>query len=281
MNIATSLWRRFVAYQNERLDVDEIQVALPQLPDALEGFRIAILADLHIAQPNAFHQSIVEAVAKARPGCILIAGDVIDNLTGAIDALTPIFAALSSIAPTVAVLGNNDCLPSRIHSLRDMYRRAGVVLLENEMRMLGVGGVPIQITGMLDPWAEKNDIKPERTTENQEYVPISKAIPSKQVDDVKIPSILLVHEPQLVHQYASLAPSLIIAGHAHGGQFRLPLVGGLYSPDQGIFPALTSGLYHISGTQLIVSRGLGNHHLMLRLNNRPHIPIAILRGAGA
>lgn len=276
-------WREFARRQNETLDIDEIEVFLPALPDALEGFRMVVVADLHVRRLNDYHKGILQAIHAANPGCILIAGDTIDSWTEMVNPIQPLFDRLTSIAPVIAVLGNNDCLPSRIHALRDMYHRAGVTILENEMRMFPAGGTALQFTGLLDPTAKKYGIEPEHTetVENPEYVPMSRAIPPKKKDDTKIPSILLVHQPQLVRDYAALHPSLIIAGHAHGGQFRTNGGQGFFAPDQGVLPKFTSGLYTFAETQMIVSRGLGNHNFPLRLNNPPHLPVVILRKENA
>lgn len=272
--------RSFQTRQNETLDVDLIPIKLAGLPPALEGFRIAVIADLHMPRIMPYHDKILEAVYTAQPECILIAGDTIDQTTGPIDALSPFFAMLSRMAPTVAILGNNDCLKGRIFSLREMYQSAGVTLLENETRLLNARGIPLQITGLSDPRAATIGILPERE-EEKEYVPLTEALPPKEekkTESILLPSILLLHRPQLVYEYMGLKPSLVIAGHAHGGQFRIG-GRGLYAPDQGILPKLTSGLYTIDGTPLVVSRGLGNHEFPLRLNNPPHIPVAVLEKA--
>lgn len=267
---------------NERLDIETIEVRLSMLPQALDGYRLAIVSDLHIAQPGPYEKKIFAAVQAIAPDCILIPGDTMDERTGAIDSLTPFFYSLSSLAPTVAVLGNNDCLPSRVETLRGMYRRGGVTLLENETRLLDARGYPLQITGMMDPSAERRGIQPAhvlRPAQSASYVPLSGALPPQAAkkEGYVLPSILLLHQPQLAEAYAALRPSIIVAGHAHGGQFRLPLVGSLYAPNQGLFPRLTSGLYHVGDSQLVVSRGLGNHHFPFRLGNRPHLPVLVLR----
>lgn len=276
--------RRFILAQNETLDIDPIDVTLAGLPPALEGFCIAVIADLHLQTLTDYHRRILSAVRGSQPECIAILGDSIDSNTPLVDALTPFFAALSEVAPVVAILGNNDCLPGRIHTLRAMYRDAGVTLLENETRLLPARGLPLRITGLIDPAAERRGIEPDRPEEMpQSFVPLAQVAPPRPAAAEKVgellPSLLLLHQPQLAAQYAGLAPSLVLAGHAHGGQFRLPGIGGLYAPDQGLFPRLTSGLYAIDGTKLVVSRGLGNHAFPLRLNNPPHLPILHLKRA--
>lgn len=271
---------RWQAHQNETIDVDSIDVYLPALPPVLDGYRIAIISDLHIDQLREYHERILNTVAASHPECIFILGDTMDELTGPIDALAPFFTALSQLAPTIAILGNNDCLPGRIHTLRDMYRRSGVTLLENETRLLPARGVPLQVTGLMDPYAKQRGIEPEHAqaaVEKPAYEPLNQTLPPTEKDGYQTPSLLLVHQPQLAPEYAALKPSLILSGHAHGGQIRLPFIGALYAPHQGLFPKLTSGLYPLGNSQLFVSRGLGNHHFPVRVNNRAHLPILTLR----
>jgi len=230
-----------------------------------------------------FHDRILEAVYKARPGCILIAGDTVDQRTESIEALGVWFGILSRIAPCVAVLGNNDCAMFRAAPLRDMYAASGVQLLENETRLLRANGVPVRVTGLTDPLAVRLGVHEERPQpEKPESMPLTAALRSEPEAAVTAkaaipPSILLMHQPQLAQQYAYLAPSLIIAGHAHGGQFRVPLLGGLYAPGQGFLPRYTSGLYYVGRAQMVVSRGLGNHGFPVRLNNWPHLPVVVMR----
>lgn len=271
--------RQFIKRQNETLDIETIEVCMSGLPPALAGFRIAVLSDLHMRRPTPFHSAVLQAVRAIRPEFIVIVGDTIDEKVEPVAALMPFFALLGRIAPTVAVLGNNDCLPAFVDSLRRMYWRAGITLLENETRLLSARGFPLQVTGLMDPEAQKRGIQPVRDVGEQTYVPLRDALTpgENKTEGLSIPSILLLHQPQLFAHYASLKPSLGIAGHAHGGQVRLRNVG-LYAPNQGFFPKLTSGLYTVGGAQLVVSRGIGNHLFPeLRLNNPPHIPVIVFK----
>ena len=86
-------------------------------------------------------------------------------------------------------------------------------------------------------------------------------------------TVLLSHRPELFEEYAESGVNLVIAGHAHGGQFRLPFVGGLFAPNQGFFPRYDSGLYEKNNTKMVVSRGLGNSAVPIRFNNRPEIVV--------
>ena len=90
-------------------------------------------------------------------------------------------------------------------------------------------------------------------------------------------TILLSHRPEYFSQYVSADFDLVFSGHAHGGQFRLPFIGGLVAPNQGLFPKYDAGLFKESNTNMIVSRGIGNSIIPLRFNNRPEIVLVELR----
>jgi len=91
-------------------------------------------------------------------------------------------------------------------------------------------------------------------------------------------TVVLAHEPQYLARYASSGVDLVLSGHAHGGQFRLPFVGGIVAPDQGFLPEYTAGEYYMDGTEMIVSRGLGNSVIPVRLFNYPEIVCVELVG---
>jgi len=259
------------------LDVEEIHVALPMLSERLVGARFAVLADLHMPRVKRIHYHMLDAVRRVKPDCVLIAGDTIDSGTQSVPALAPFFAHLSRIAPCAAVLGNNDCGARRTPALRAMYAETGVILLENETRMLSIRQSPVRVTGLTDPYAFRKGVQRERQAQNPQRVSMREALqPGRAGKDDRIPTFLLMHQPQIAGQYAELFPALIVAGHAHGGQFRLPLLGGVFAPGQGLFPRYTSGLYAVAGSQMVVSRGLGNHSLQFRLNNRFHLPVVVL-----
>ena len=84
-------------------------------------------------------------------------------------------------------------------------------------------------------------------------------------------TILLSHRPELFDTYADQGMDLVLSGHAHGGQFRLPFIGGLVAPNQGLFPKYDAGIYTEDNTNMLVSRGVGNSILPFRINNRPEV----------
>ena len=136
---------------------------------------------------------------------------------------------------------------------------AGVVVLEDRCAVLPVGESCLVLAGLSD-----ESLRDGTVDWLMEDVP----------DGL---SILLAHEPQFISDYARAGVDLVFSGHAHGGQIRLPFVGGLYAPGQGFLPKLTKGLYEVEDTTLVVSRGLGNSTFPFRFLNRPEVVVLTLR----
>ena len=143
--------------------------------------------------------------------------------------------------------------------------KKGVSVLEDESVFLEQEETAIQLIGLTDPdFALPNDLFGEREAM------INKKIQNIVIDNSYY-SILLSHRPELIEVYSNNSINLVLSGHAHGGQFRFPFVGGIIAPDQGIFPKYTAGRYVVDQTQMIVSRGLGNSIIPIRINNRPEL----------
>lgn len=142
---------------------------------------------------------------------------------------------------------------------------AGVTILEDEALQLECGGEMLTLIGISDPdFTIKGDIFNE--------VPgMVKAKMNSLIDDNNNYIILLSHRPELFETYVCCGVDLVLSGHTHGGQFRLPFIGGIVAPNQGLFPKYDSGLYTDGITNMVVSRGLGNSIIPFRFNNRPEV----------
>ena len=159
------------------------------------------------------------------------------------------------------VTGNHEArAPEAAQALLDGLTRAGVTVLRSEAVDLQEGGESIRLIGVDDPsfGGEAN---------------LDATLEALSSDDF---TILLAHRPEKIDEYAKWGIDLVLSGHAHGGQIRIPGIGGVYAPGQGFFPKYTSGEYAVGGTTMIVSRGLGNSVLPLRVNDRPEVVIVTL-----
>ena len=146
---------------------------------------------------------------------------------------------------------------------KSMIAKALMGLLPDTARISGsimVGGK--QLIGLDDPdFTDGSSYDPERLFENK----------LQNMDLEPGFTILLSHRPELFPAYSASGIDLILSGHAHGGQFRIPFIGGVAAPNQGFFPKYDAGEYHESGTTMIVSRGIGNSVIPVRINNRPEV----------
>ena len=140
-----------------------------------------------------------------------------------------------------------------------------VVVLEDKAMQLEYNGDDITLIGLSDP---------SFTLKGNMFGEVPAMVDTKLrglIGDKDNYTILLSHRPELFEAYVNCGVDLVLSGHAHGGQFRLPFIGGLVAPNQGLFPKYDAGLYTKGDTNMIVCRGLGNSIIPIRFNNRPEI----------
>ena len=166
--------------------------------------------------------------------------------------------------------GNHEATCSQYGDLKAGLEEAGVIVLEDEAISLERGGETIALLGLADPdFMVKGDMFGE--------VPAMVSTKLKNlIGDESGYTILLSHRPELFETYVDGGIDLVFSGHVHGGQFRLPFIGGLVAPNQGLFPKYDAGLYTDGGTSMVVSRGIGNSIIPFRFNNRPEIVLVEL-----
>ena len=153
--------------------------------------------------------------------------------------------------------------------LRDKLVESGVNVLENKSVSLEQGEESINLIGVSDPGFETDYLFGDTEGVLRRHL-------DELVEDSEEFTLLLSHRPELFELYAEKDIDLVLTGHAHGGQFRLPFVGGVYAPNQGLFPEYDSGMFAEEDTYMIVSRGLGNSLFPFRLNNRPEVIVVTL-----
>ena len=190
---------------------------------------------------------------------IAITGDVIDRMHPNLDAV-------AALAPVYYVPGNHEADYKQYPGLLRLLRGLGVKILDNKKEMLCRGGASIELIGVCDPLFSTR----RRSFPIQAYYMeqnIKQALDG-ETGDMRI---LLSHRPEHAEVYKKYNIDLALTGHAHGGQWRIPGVGGLFAPDQGVMPKLTSGMHRFGGTALVVSRGLGNSAFPIRIANRVEI----------
>ena len=247
------LW---TVWGNTALEVNEWHIQSDRLPESFDGFRIAQVSDLH----NAENDRLLPLLEKAEPDVIVLTGDLIDSRDTDVASALEFVREAVQIAPCYYVSGNHE---SRVPEREELWaglRELGVVMLDNAAVQLERDGETICLMGLADPafGGIHREILRAMASEDQGY------------------TVLLSHRPELFDDYAACSVALVFSGHAHGGQFRLPILGGLVAPNQGILPEYDAGLFAEDGTAMLVSRGIGNSIIPIRFNNRPEIVVAIL-----
>ena len=262
-----SIW---ILWGNTALMVNEIIISSGHIPSVFSSFRIAQVSDLHNAEFGEDNEKLLQMLSECDPDIIVITGDLVDANHTDIDVALAFADEAVKIAPTYYVTGNHEAVISRYDVLKSGLETAGVIVLEDEAISLERNGDSIILIGLSDPDATiKGDLFGE--------VPamVSTKLRSLMEGNSGY-TVLLSHRPELFETYVSNSIDLVLSGHAHGGQFRLPFVGGLIAPNQGLLPKYDAGLYTGCNTKMVVSRGIGNSIIPIRFNNRPEIVVVTL-----
>lgn len=244
---------------DERLTLRTYTVASPKLTAEV---RLAVVTDFH-SSDNA--DDVVAMVASCAPDAVLLVGDMFDDdiANRPTERTLSLMRQLSAQYPCYYVSGNHEAWTGEMDALYQQTEEAGVTVLRMSSGVLTVRGQRIALCGIPDPYEMVFSGAPD--TEEQ----LRQAL--EDVDPADF-TVLLAHRPELLAKYAQFPLDLVVSGHAHGGQVRIPgVLNGLYAPNQGWFPKLAGGAYTQDGTTLIVSRGLAVRTRLPRIFNRPEV----------
>lgn len=251
----------FCSYQNRHLETTYYTYKAEQLGADLEGYRIVQISDLHNVKFGKNNQKLVDRIRECEPDMIVLTGDLVDSNHTNVDRAVQFVDEIVKICPVYYVTGNHEYWleKSEYDELMDGLVSAGVVILDNQVVEISRGDAKFRLVGLDDKSLADGTLE-------------------ALLSDEKELTVVLAHEPQYLARYAGTGVDLVLSGHAHGGQFRLPFVGGIVAPDQGFLPEYTAGEYYMDGTEMIVSRGLGNSVIPVRLFNYPEIVCVELVG---
>ena len=235
--------------------------------------RIALLTDLHSCRYGENQKNLLDAVQKQNPDVVLLGGDIFDD-NGSYDNAELTVRQLAEQYPCYYVTGNHEYWGYDVGTILDIVKDCGVTILAGECDTITINGQSISICGVDDPDAE---------VYLAEGVPIGQQLASaenaaqeaEQALGKDVFTILLSHRPELFETYQQYDFDLVLSGHAHGGQWRIPgIINGLYAPHQGLFPEYAGGRYDYMGGTMIVSRGLARESTPIpRIFNRPEVVI--------
>lgn len=259
----------YLYWGNNSLSVSSYTVKNNKIPESFRGFRIVQLSDLHNKD---FKGRLSEKVKALSPDIIAVTGDLIDSRRTDISVAEKLIKELKSIAPIYYITGNHESRIGSYPELREMLENYGVTVLDGKTVEIERNGEKITLTGIDDTRFFGSDMLSECEILFSQKL---KELAENRGDNF---SILLSHRPELIDIYAEHGFDLAFTGHAHGGQIRLPFVGGILTPNQGFFPEYDAGEFKKGNTTMIISRGLGNSVFPFRIGNRPDVVLCELKG---
>ncbi len=227
--------------------------------------RIVHLADLHSSIYGNNNQNLIDMIKQQSPDIIALTGDIADDHTP-IKGTKLLLNGIKDVAPMYYVIGNHEYWSEHWMYIVENIKDYDVHVLINEWKTVAVKNQEIMIAGLDDP----DSIRYNPELENTDY---DISFLEEREDDEHF-KLLLAHRPELIAEYLQYNLDLILAGHAHGGQVRIPLLlNGLFAPNQGWFPNYAGGRYRFEATNFIVSRGLSYNPRLPRIFNPPEVVV--------
>ena len=265
--IVFTVW---IVQGNTKLELTEYNIISSKVPEPFACFEIAQVSDLHNAEFGEENSDLLELLSEVEPHVIVLTGDLIDSRHTDIEIALDFAGKAVQIAPVYYVTGNHEARIPEYEQLKTGLVDLGVTVLENQKAQITRDGESITLMGIQDPSFLTDYLFGDAETV------AGQAITSLQNESDDF-TVLLSHRPELFDVYVDAGINLVFSGHAHGGQFRLPFVGGLVAPNQGLFPKYDEGRFDKENTTMIVSRGVGNSIIPFRINNPPELVVVELK----
>ena len=244
----------YLWYQDSSLSIRKHTVKTEK--NIKENIQIVHISDFHNTHIKKLRSDIIQHLRETKPDYIMITGDLIDSRRTDIDSAIAFVNEITEIAPVYYVTGNHEMRSRRHHEIMERFASTKMHILRNES--VKIHG--INLIGLDDLYLVPRNQR--AAVFREEY---------QKLKDKDSFNMVMLHRPELFKAYCDNGADLVLSGHAHGGQFIIPGIGGILSPDQGLFPKYTQGLHQQGHTVMIVSRGIGNSLFPFRVNNRPEI----------
>ncbi len=259
----------YIVWGNISLGLTAYTVESENLPSNFDGYRIAQVSDLHNEEFGEDNEKLLRMLKECQPDIIAITGDLIDSRKTDTEIALQFVEDALEIAPCYYVTGNHEERLSVRDEILESLQKLGVTVLDDKASRIEIEGQSITIIGLSDPLSFSDYLFDDSSAVIENKL--------QSLKDQNEYTILLSHRPEFFELYSKENIDLILSGHAHGGQIRLPFVGGLFAPHQGFFPKYDDGVFTEGKTNMVVSRGIGQSVIPLRVGNRPELVLVELK----
>lgn len=261
----------FCYYQNNKIVITNLKVKAK----VNKSLRIAQISDLHSKEFGKNNNTLYKVIIEQEPDIIVATGDLIDSNMKRINEIIEFCSRLNKRVPVYYILGNNEMRCSRVNEIVEKLKQKNINVLENEIATIKIKDNIINILGLAEKRVDKGEMFYSKINSRYEIENVDSLF--RKLENLIGIKIVLSHYPENYeyvgdYSYSKYNFDIMFSGHAHGGQFILPGLGGVFAPGQGLFPKYYKGIYG-KKNKLVVSRGLGNSGFPLRLFNRPDLVI--------
>ncbi|WP_245570853.1 metallophosphoesterase [Anaerovorax odorimutans] len=225
------------------------------------NIRIAFVADLHSCDYGKNQKNLLDCIDNQKPDILLFGGDIFDESLPYENSII-VLKSVAEKYPCYYVSGNHEYRTGDIDSIKQMISGYGIIILEGQSKTVMIKGQAINICGVDDADVGHNNFMKQIVNAGSQV-------------DTHLFTIFMAHRPEYIETYLKYNFDLILSGHAHGGQWRIPgIINGLLAPNQGFFPKYAGGEYEFNDKTFIVSRGLAKESTRVpRIFNPPELVI--------
>ena len=264
----------YIKYNVNTLEVTKYVVENKKVPKEFDGYNIVQISDLHSKLFGENNKKLIQKIKSLNPDIVVGTGDLIDGENNNYNVALDFMKEISKLYRVYYIIGNHE-QKSLIKKYKDEYKdyfnklhQIDFVNLDNNKVEIVKGDSNINLYGLTVPYSCYKYL-----FDNQETTSIDIDFLEEKLGKVDREqfNILLAHTPFYFDEYEKWGADLTLCGHVHGGIVRLPLVGGLLSPDRKFFPKYDLGEYIKNKSTMIVSKGLGGSKVLIRVNCKPEI----------
>jgi len=250
------------------ISVKTYEINTPLL-DEQNVIKIVLISDLHSTIYGEDQSVLIDMIKEIEPDLIFLSGDIIDDVVP-LTGTRLLLSAISGMAPIYYVTGNHEYRSHKIREIREELISYGVIILSDSYVKIMINNNEIIIAGIEDPDKKRYETPAYNQDDSMEEA-------FRELDNVPLYKILIAHRPERIERYKRYSFDLVLSGHAHGGQVRLPPhINGIYAPHQGFFPKYAGGIYTHENLKHIVSRGLSITPWLPRICNPPELVVVII-----